>query len=247
MLAAKLAAAALVSLGLTVLLKKITDNVHEVGTNAKEEPLADRPTTSSGDESSAGGTPKSSWSYQAKKIGQTEPGAVEETPALRAQMDEAANRSAMSADGYPDLPTDAARTFGGTPRPWDGNSESGPISRIIGQPSSADGSFWSQGLPPSSEAEWRSDSAVLNDWNGDGGYVTADPSNLKGWIGPSAPQISSDGISVLPGQGTQIWVPRGSAVPSSPPATLEYGTLDDRYRDLIKPHKSITFRNKKYD
>jgi hypothetical protein len=37
MLAAKLAAAALVSLGLTLLLKKITENVHEVRP-AKDEP-----------------------------------------------------------------------------------------------------------------------------------------------------------------------------------------------------------------
>lgn len=217
MLAAKLAAAALVSLGLTLLLRKIVERVHDVR-------WSDDRTTAGGAEPSepnavSSTSSKSSWTYQPRQFGQTEPGAVPETQELRARMDAAANRSAMSADGYPDLPAEVSRTFGDTPQPWNGNDEPGLISRIIGQPSSANGSFWSPGLPPSTEAEWRANAAVLNDWNGDGGYVTADPSNLTGWIGPAAPQISSDGVNVLPGQGLQIWIPPGSASPSVPMPT----------------------------
>lgn len=151
-----------------------------------------------------------------KKYGELEPGAVERTPELTAQMKEAATRTAMSADGYPTLPEEAARTFGATPRPWDGNQVSGPIGRVIDADSNPAGSFWFEGKPPATEAEWRSGSAVLNNWNGDGSYVSANPADLKGWIGPAAPQLASDGVHVLPGGQDQIWIPRENATPSAP-------------------------------
>ncbi len=156
--------------------------------------------------------------FTPKKLGQTEPGAVPMTPDLQAQMDAASDRGGMSAPGYPDLPPDAAKTFGADPVPWSGDDPGSPdsMSRVIGSAKSDNGSFWSPGDPPSSEADWRGGSAVLNDWNGNGAYVTSPTAGMRGWTGPAAPQVSSDGTSVLPGQSQQIWLPPGSASPSAP-------------------------------
>jgi hypothetical protein len=152
--------------------------------------------------------------FQPKLIGQTEPGAVEMTPEIQASMDAANARGAMSAAGYPDLPADAAKTFGETPIPWNGDEAPGPISRVIGSGSNPAGEYW---LPtaPTTEAEWRGGVAVQNDFNGDGAMVQADPAGLRGWIGKAAPQVSSDGVHALPGDQYQIWMPSGSAQPSS--------------------------------
>jgi hypothetical protein len=113
---------------------------------------------------------------------------------------------------------EAARTFGADPVPWDGDdpANGGTMSRVIGSASSDNGSFWSPGEPPQTEAEWRGGSAVKNDWNGNGAYVQSPTAGLKGWTGPAAPQLSRDGANVLPGGSQQIWLPPGSATPSPP-------------------------------
>lgn len=156
--------------------------------------------------------------FTPKKLGQTEPGAVPMTPELQAQMNAANARGGMSAPGYPDLPPDAAKTFGSDPVPWNGDdpNNGGSISRMIGSAKSDNGSFWSPGDPPATEGEWRGGSAVLNDWNGNGAYVTSPTAGLRGWTGSAAPQPSSDGVSALPGQSQQIWLEPGSASPSAP-------------------------------
>ncbi|WP_185206331.1 DUF4123 domain-containing protein [Sphingomonas sp. NBWT7] len=149
--------------------------------------------------------------YTPKKLGQTEPGAVPNNPKLQAEMDAAANAQARKADGYPDLPADKAATFGDDVRPWDGPDD-GTIRRVIGSDRDANGGYWQKDIP-TNEAEWRGGSAVLNDWNGNGGYVESPTKGLKGWIGSARPQMSSDGVNVLPGHGEQIWMPPGSADP----------------------------------
>ena len=150
--------------------------------------------------------------YAPKNIGQTEPGAVPNTAELQAQMDAAESASGRSAAGYPDLPQSEAQNFGDDVRPWNGDEEPGTISRVIGQDRSANGGYWQNGVPES-EGDWRGQSAVKNDWNGNGGYVQSPTDGMRGWIGSARPQMSSDGVNVLPGGGQQIWVPPGSANP----------------------------------
>lgn len=157
---------------------------------------------------------RSSFQYAPKKIGETERGAVPNTSQLQAEIDAAPSVQARSAPGYPDLPADKAATFGDDVRPWNGDQHPGPIRRVIGRDEDANGSFW-QAEVPKTEAEWRGGSAVLNDWNSDGGYVESAPQGLRGWIGSARPEVSSDGVSVLPGGGEQIWIPRGSASPGA--------------------------------
>ncbi len=154
------------------------------------------------------------------KTDQTEPGAVPMTSDLQSQMDAANARGAMSAEGYPDLPAEKAQTFGATPTPWNGDdpANSGTISRVIGSNETANGGFWSSG-DPATEADWRGGSAVQNNWNGNGASVQSPTTGLRGWSGPAAPQMSSDGTSVLPGGSQQIWIPPGSASPSAPTPT----------------------------
>jgi hypothetical protein len=149
-----------------------------------------------------------------KQYGQTEPGAVPMTPELQAEMDAAHARGGMTAAGYPDLPPDVAKTFGETPRPWNGDEATAPIYRVVDANSNPAGSYWSP-TPPTTESAWRGGSAVQNDWNGDGGQVSAKPAGLRGWIGKAAPQPSSDDVNVLPGGAEQIWLPSGSAQPSA--------------------------------
>ena len=158
-----------------------------------------------------------------KKMGETEPGAVPATPELQAQMKAASTRGAMSAPGYPDLPANEAQNFGDGVRPWNGDEQTGTISRVVGAESDPNGSYWQAGAPDT-EADWRGSSAVKNDWNGDGGYVESNPQGLKGWIGPAAPQMSSDNVNVLPGGGEQIWIPKGSATPGDVKPTPWSGT-----------------------
>ena len=158
-----------------------------------------------------------------KKMGETEPGAVPATSQLQAQMKAASERGIVSAPGYPDLPANEAQNFGEGVRPWNGDKQQGTISRVIGAESDPNGSYWQAGVP-GTEADWRANSAVKNDWNGDGGYVESSPQGLKGWIGPAAPQMSSDNVNVLPGGGQQIWIPTGSAKPGDVRPTPWSGT-----------------------
>ena len=183
---------------LTMVVTRAARRQRALGVNDKgaQGATADRTSTTRSAPGSqakpSGGTPAQERSlFTPKQIGETEPGAVRVTPELQAQMDAAQARGAMSAEGYPDLPADAARTFGGTPQPWSG-SENGTISRIVGADNNPNGSFWSPQLP-SSEASWRAGSAVQNDWNGNGAFVQSPSASLRGWIGPSAPSYRATG------------------------------------------------------
>lgn len=92
------------------------------------------------------------------------------------------------------------------------------LYRVIGDEGSIGGRFWSPNKPPSTEAEWRSRDAVLNDWNNGGAYVVAEvpppPAAFEGEIGPQdLGQVGKDGM-MLDGGGTQTFmiesVPSGS-------------------------------------
>ena len=140
------------------------------------------------------------------------------TPELEQRMAAAKARTEMKADGYPGLPAQEAQNFDATPTSWNGDDDPGTAYRVIGESRAANGSYW-QLTPLTTEEQWQADSAVQNNWNGDGAYVTTDTAGLRGWQGPAAPQPSSDGVNVLPGSGKQIWIPRNSASPSSPMPT----------------------------
>ena len=160
-----------------------------------------------------------SFPYSPKKTAQTEPGAVPMTPELRTEIDAAVLAQPRSAPGFPNLPAKVAGTFGDDVRPWNGDEHpGGTVQRVIGSDKDANGSYW-QDRVPDTESEWRAGSAVLNDWNGDGGYVESPTAGLRGWIGSARAQDSSDGVSALPGKGQQIWIERNSANPGPTIAT----------------------------
>ncbi len=219
--AAQEAAGALVVLGVTLFLKKLADRVQVENSTGPKPAEPEPPPKPAAKPSSLPPVAKPN-PFLPKKIGVTEPGAVPWTPELQEQMDAADARGAMSAPGYPDLPANVSQTFSDAV-PWDGDNPTNgysSINRVIGEDGAAGGSYWAEaGEAPDTEAEWRSDFAVKNEWNGDGAYVTSPTAGLKGWIGPAAPQMSSDGSSVLLGNGQQIWIPRNTASPSSPVPT----------------------------
>ena len=92
-------------------------------------------------EEKGGGASQPTNLFLPKKIGVLEPGAVPSTPELEAARDAAKLRTGQSAPGYPDLPDDAAQTFGEGVRPWDGSTQSAPISRVIDVDSNPAGSY----------------------------------------------------------------------------------------------------------
>jgi uncharacterized Zn-binding protein involved in type VI secretion len=161
-----------------------------------------------------------SWDYASKAEGRVEPGAVPPSPELRAMSAAAENNSGVAGpEGWPDLPPKDATTFtpdGAEPVDIPGGTK---LYRIVGDDRSASGSYWSYDPPPQTEGEWRAANAVKDSWNGDGGYVehTVPDEGLKAWAGPAAPQYAADNVSMLPGQGTQVWVPRNAIAPDGPP------------------------------
>ena len=153
--------------------------------------------------------------FLAKKLGEREPGAVPMTPALEKKIANSKRQGPRTEEGWPDLPADKAATFEGAAEPV--NLPPGTkIYRVIGSSRDAGGSYWSLEQPPQTEAEWRAGAAVLNDWNGDGGYVeyTVPEGGLRGWQGPAAPQPTSALGYALSGGDQQLWIPRGTATPS---------------------------------
>ena len=72
----------------------------------------------------------------------------------------------------------------------------------------------------------RSDSAVLDEWNGNHGVVACTPSqDIQSWVGEAGPQPGTGAASSaqpyhLPGGGEQVWIDR----PTIPPADLQPGT-----------------------
>ncbi len=210
-------ARALLVLGLVFLSKLISRAGDEENVSEPPKPKANTlPSSVKSKPASPDKPPTSSSPFLPKQIGQTEAGAIPRTPLIAEQMEQAKNRGEMTADGYPVLPANVAKNFGDTPQPWNGDDFNGQIYRVIDADSLPNGAYWAPGSPPSTEAQWRAAAAVQNDWNGDGGYVTANSSGLRESIGPAAPQDSSDAINVLPGGGTQIWIPANSANPTAP-------------------------------
>ena len=137
-------------------------------------------------------------------------------------MRQAENRTAPpKPDGWPLLPDEKAQTFGADPVPQD-LAPGTKLYRVIDRNDGAKGSFWNTSPPPATEAEWRNSSAVRDDWNGDGGYVTytVPESGLNAWVGPIAPQRLEEAPVpgfVLPGGDTQVWVPYGKITPDGLP------------------------------
>lgn len=158
--------------------------------------------------------PRRKGGFMPKKMGEKEPGAVPMTNDLRNEIADAATvRSSgpMIKEGWPELRAQERATFSKDPMPVD-LPEGTKIYRIIDSESNPNGAFWSLKPPPQSEGSWRSDAAVLNDWNGDGQYVehTVGKGGLKGWQGPARAQLSSDGASALKGGADQFVIPPGS-------------------------------------
>jgi len=94
------------------------------------------------------------------------------------------------------------------------------VYRVIGKTADGrivqrvDGSWWSLERPPSTEAEWRARYAVCGHWNGDGGYIEFRlTKEVKAWVGEVAAHRSTTDGYVLPGGGTQVWVPSGTIDP----------------------------------
>lgn len=162
-----------------------------------------------------------------RRIGK-EAGAEPPTKALLQQLADAKLRDVPAPPekaGWPQISATAAATFKNTPQPI----ELGPrtkVYRVIdgGEKLDKTGSYWTTTDPRTmTEAQWRSGNAVRGEWNGDGAFVEyevpAGGSGLKVWAGESAPQWSSDGVSVLKGGGNQIWVEPGSLTPGKPVST----------------------------
>jgi hypothetical protein len=163
-----------------------------------------------------------------KKPGMREPGAVDMVVGglMRSDLfDEIAEGSRIEATGkaldhkgWPQLSPEKLATFKNVPEPIE-LAPGTKIYRFIDSESNPRGAFWTLDPPPRLESTWRSDSAVLNDWNGDGAYVehVVGPEGLKGWSGPARAQLSSDGVSALPGGGEQFYVPPNTVPTTSAP------------------------------
>lgn len=85
-----------------------------------------------------------------------------------------------------------------------------PLYRVIGKPGDEGGPWWSFDPPPASEAEWRGRDAVVQAWgNAGGAYVTLKaPPPKHVLVGKAGPKPSvADPTKVLPGGGTQVYVP----------------------------------------
>jgi hypothetical protein len=125
----------------------------------------------------------------------------------------------LSKDGWPDLPADEARNFNSvepvTLKPGT------KIYRVIDDPESAAGRYWSEKLP-ASRAEWRSEFAVKTNWNTNGQYVeytVPEGPGLKVWRGETAAQQLRPTSFYLPGGGQQIYMPKDYVIPSPPKPT----------------------------
>jgi len=114
--------------------------------------------------------------------------------------------------GHVALPRSEWRNFDGPIQPYvlqPGTT----YYRAVGDTQYPNGAYWTQ--RPVTEAELRSDFAVLNKWNGDHGVVAFTPNRpVQGWIGTVAPMPATGDLgSHLPGGGTQIWLPSATLGP----------------------------------
>jgi hypothetical protein len=82
------------------------------------------------------------------------------------------------------------------------------LYRVIGARGNPTGAYWATSEPPRSEAAWRSEYAVLSEWNAgtcEEQYIVG-PVGLKAWVGVVAPQRDRNG-AFLHGMGMQVFVP----------------------------------------
>ncbi|WP_143181972.1 hypothetical protein [Thalassospira sp. TSL5-1] len=98
------------------------------------------------------------------------------------------------------------------------------LYRVIGKEEDQTGGFWSRSQPSNSEAEWRRDNAVLQNWNAASAYVVAKvPPPDHALIGRIGPQKSENLPGhVLPGGGEQVWLPGTREGAVSPDQIKEY-------------------------
>ena len=130
-----------------------------------------------------------------------------------------ANNKTAEKEGWPTLDRTKTASFRGDPKPVH-LEEGQKLYRVVGDGSRPNGEFWTTTPPPRTESQWRAQSAVKNDWNGDGGYVeyTVPKGGLNVWEGPARAQLSSDKKGVLPGGGNQIVLnPETAGIPSDLP------------------------------
>lgn len=83
------------------------------------------------------------------------------------------------------------------------------LYRVIGKDSNPLGEWWTGYLPPHGKAEWRSDLAVLAEWNGASCLVKYEvgADGIKAWVGKAAPQPDGAAGWYLKGGGWQVFVP----------------------------------------
>lgn len=153
-----------------------------------------------------------------------EPGAQTVTDTLRRDMAAASarkNQPPPEKAGWPKIDSGNAATFKTPPKPVD-LPEGTTIYRVIDADSNPNGSYWTLTDPKTmTEAQWRAGAAVKGSWNGDGAFVEykVPPGGMKVWSGEASPQMSSNGVHVLPGGGNQVWMPQGTTTASQPIST----------------------------
>ncbi|RCK52472.1 hypothetical protein TH25_05350 [Thalassospira profundimaris] len=115
------------------------------------------------------------------------------------------------------------------------------LYRVIGKEENQTGGFWSRSRPSNSEAEWRRENAVRQDWNAAGAYVVAEvPPPDHALVGKIGPQSSKNSPGeVLPGGGEQVWLPGTKAGAVSPDQIKEYYHTYWNDRTPVEPLRSI--------
>lgn len=113
----------------------------------------------------------------------------------------------LTEKGWPDLPARETPNFRSV-QPVT-LPEGTVIGRIISSPDSAGGPYWASHIPDTEE-EWRSQYAVLNEFNADGlmAIYQVPAGGLRCWMGSAARQDS--GTQKLDGGGTQMFIAPGT-------------------------------------
>ena len=124
----------------------------------------------------------------------------------------------MSGYGWRPIPEEKTATFAAEPKPQV-IPKGDLVYRVVGKhprfkTNLYPGEFWSLKPPGPTEQAWRAGSAVVGEWNGDGGYIEHQlTDDVHAWVGPAGPQNSQVDGYILPGGDTQVWVPEGTINP----------------------------------
>ena len=178
----------------------------------------------------AGSSPAKSPPRFGKRSKSTEPGARRADAKTLREIRRAKLRKdhgPLKKAGWSDIPGDHVKTFKSYPEPVE-LKPGQKIYRVLDSESNPNGGYWTTENPAKmTEADWRSGAAVKGEWNGDGAYVEYEvpKEGLKVWSGEAAPQMSSDGKSVLGGGGNQMWIAQDkiSATHVSPDSVISTG------------------------